>query len=261
MPMNKTGRGRFNVALLGLLFTIATAWVAPINASTHSHLEPFRAVYDMYRQGDRLGSGKRELTFNNDGEYSLLLQSKLKWLIFSDKRFEKTNFTIKSGKVKPIDYYYKRSGTGNDDKIKIEFQKSGTLSVVPKNSKKSAPDEWQEGWQDEMSLHAQIQLDLKNGATLFEYDVVTNSGQLRNYKFEVIGEELISTGLGRFKAIKVARIYENKKFYAQHAWFIADMDYTLARLWRMKKGVEQYDLVIKSYTPLKVTQLPVSPDA
>ncbi len=230
--------------ILTLSIVIATGLIMPATAQ----ITPFSAVYDMYRQGDKLGSGERKLTRDSTGEYTLSLKSDLEWLIFSDKRFEKSIFSIEDGRVIPKSFEYKRSGTGKDDKLKIQFEPNKNLVVKPKHKKDPAPDQWQAGWLDEMSMHAQIQLDLKNGQVKFEYQLISNSGRLRSYKFEVIGEELISTGMGRFKAIKVARIYDNKKFYAQHAWFIKELDYTLARLWRMKKGVEQYDLVIKKYT-------------
>lgn len=235
------------VTLMSSFFTSATE----VSNDTVKHSEtikPFVAVYDMYRQGDRLGQGERRLERQANNQYSLSLESELKWLIFSDRRKETSVFSVQDEQVVPSSYQFNRSGTGSDDEINILFNKDNSLVINPKARKDAAPETWQLGWQDEMSLHAQIQLDLINGKKLFDYTVVTNNGKLRDYNFEVIGEELISTGFGRFKAVKIARIYDDKKFYAQHAWFIPELNFTLARLWRMKKGVEQYDLVINSYT-------------
>lgn len=208
-------------------------------------IKPFQAVYDMYRQGDKLGSGKRSLKALGGNKFSLSLESKLEWLIFSDKRKEHSNFSHQNGQLTPSSYIYERSGTGKDKELDIKFNPDHSLMIKPKSKK--SPEAWEDGWLDEMSLHMQIQADLIAGKKTFEYTVVTNSGGLKVYQFEVIGHELISTGFGRFDTIKVARVYEEGKFYAQHAWFIPEINYTLARLWRMKKGVEQYDLVIKSY--------------
>lgn len=208
-------------------------------------IKPFDAVYDMYRQGDKLGSGKRSLKALGDNKFSLSLDSDIEWLIFSDKRKEVSRFAYTEGKITPSFYLYRRSGTGRDKELDIMFNLDRSLLIKPKDEK--SPDKWEEGWLDEMSLHMQIQADLIDGKTKFEYSVITNSGKLKVYEFEVIGHELISTGLGRFNTIKVARVYPKNKFYAQHAWFIPELNHTLARLWRMKKGVEQYDLVISSY--------------
>jgi len=208
---------------------------------------PFDAVYDMYRQGDKLGQGNRSLKALGNNKFTLELNSKIEWLIFSDTRKEVSLFHYEGDTVTPISYNYDRKGTGKDKKLNVEFKPDGALIIEPKAKKKPAPDTWQKGWHDEMSLHMQVQVDLMAGKETFEYDMVSNSGKLKKYKFEVIGNEIISTGMGRFNAIKVARVYDKKKFYAQHAWFIPELNYTLARLWRMKKGVEQYDLVINQY--------------
>ncbi|WP_299270139.1 DUF3108 domain-containing protein [uncultured Psychrosphaera sp.] len=208
-------------------------------------IKPFDAVYDMYRQGDKLGSGKRSLKALGDNKFSLSLDSDIEWLIFSDKRKEVSRFAYTEGKITPSFYLYRRSGTGRDKELDIMFNLDRSLIIKPKDEQ--SPDKWEDGWLDEMSLHMQIQADLIDGKTKFEYSVITNSGKLKVYEFEVIGQELISTGLGRFNTIKVARVYPKDKFYAQHAWFIPELNHTLARLWRMKKGVEQYDLVISSY--------------
>lgn len=208
----------------------------------------FDAVYDMYRQGDLLGEGNRTLIQLEDNKYQLSLESELEWLIFSDNRKEVSTFKMSDKKITPLSFTYERSGTGADKSLSIEFAPDNQLVIDPRPKKKAAPTTREPHWLDEMSMHMQIQLDLINGKSDLNYTIVSNEGRLKEYQFEVIGEELISTGMGRFKAIKVARVYENRKFYAQHAWFIPELNYTLARLWRMKKGVEQYDLVIKSYT-------------
>lgn len=233
---------------------------SPMNAETHTSnadIAPFTAKYDLFRQGEKYGQGSRSFKKHDDGSYLLELSSEIEWLIFSDKRKEKSHFNFNNGVVQPISYYYKRTGTGSDKKLTVTFNDDKTLSYQPKPSKKKKqkkgayPDTWQAGWLDEMGLHMQIQADLKQGKKKFSYTVVSKSGNARQYDLEVIGHEVIATGLGRFDAVKVARIYKEKKFYAQHAWFIPELDYTLARLWRIKKGVEQYDLVLNSYTPSK----------
>ena len=212
----------------------------------------FDAVYDMYRQGDLLGSGKRALTKLDNDKYQLTLESELEWLIFSDNRKEVSTFLMSNAAITPLEYTYERSGTGSDKSLTIAFEPDNKLTITPRPKKNAAPEQREPHWLDEMSMHMQIQLDLINGKSELNYTIVSNKGELKEYQFEVIGEELISTGMGRFKAVKVARVYENRKFYAQHAWFIPELNYTLARLWRMKKGVEQYDLVIKSYTSSKI---------
>ncbi len=241
--MNNVARG------FAFLTLILTAFICAETKANDLPIRPFEAVYDMYRQGDKLGSGSRSLTTMGDNTYSIELNSKMKWLIFSDKRKESSLFRFLNNEIQPVAYNYERTGTGKDKSLIAEFKSDKSLVVSPKAKKNASPEQWFPGLLDEMTLHIQVQLDLIAGKKRFEYEVLSNSGKLKKYELEVIGNEIISTGQGRFNAIKVARVYDKKKFYAQHAWFIPELNYTLARMWRMKKGVEQYDLVLNNYTP------------
>lgn len=234
------------VLLFGFTAALSLSAAAADDLPSDKVIKPFTAIYDMYRQGDKLGQGTRKMTALGGHQYSIELASNIEWLIFSDRRMEKSTFNYVDGKIQPISYIYERSGTGSDKEFSIEFLENKDLILKPAVDKPI--EKWEDGWLDEISLHVQIQADLIAGKTAFEYSLISNKGSFRTYQLEVIGNEMISTGIGRFNAIKVARIYDKKKFYAQHAWFIPELNYTLARMWRMKKGVEQYDLVISQYS-------------
>lgn len=210
-------------------------------------IKPFEAGYDLFRQGDKYGEGKRVLTESGDGRYTLELSSHLEWLIFSDDRTELSEFYYQNNKITPHSFLYSRSGTGKDKQLSISFAENKKLYISPRPKKSELPDTWQDDWRDEMTFHMQVQQDLIDGKTEFNYEVVNKSGKLRQYKMEVVGKEIIVTGAGKYEAIKVSRIYEDKKDTKLYAWFIPELNYTLSRLWRIKKGVEQYDLVLASY--------------
>ena len=213
-------------------------------------IKPFQASYDLFRQGDKYGEGQRVLTELGDGRYSLELSSHLEWLIFSDDRTELSEFYYQNNKITPFSFLYSRTGTGKDKQLSISFAENQKLYVSPRPKKAKLPETWQDNWRDEMTFHMQVQQDLMDGKTSFEYEVVNKSGSLRQYKMEVIGKETIVTGAGKYEAIKVSRIYEEGKQTQLYAWFIPELNYTLSRLWRIKKGVEQYDLVLKEYKQL-----------
>lgn len=241
----------FAKSLFALTFVLSslTATASFAKAVSDNDIKPFDAKYDLFRQGEKYGEGARVLKANGLDNYSLELSSKIEWLIFSDERTEYSEFIYKDSKITPVNYLFSRTGTGRDKNLSINFESDKSLIISPKSKKGNRPTEWQDGWLDEMTLHLQLQQELIEGKKNFEFNMISKSGNHKTYKMEVIGEELISTGLGRFNAIKVSRIYKDNKFTAQYAWFIPELNYTLARLWRIKKGVEQYDLVIKDYKP------------
>lgn len=231
------------------VFTLfAVFWLSIFSLESQANaIKPFSASYDLFRQGDKYGEGKRELTQVGNDRYSLELSSNIEWLIFSDARTEISEFYYRDNKITPFSFLYSRTGTGKDKQLSISFSEDKKLYVSPMPKKSTLATTWQPKWRDEMTFHMQVQQDLIDGKTEFEYQVVNKSGKLRQYKMAVIGKELIVTGAGKYEAIKVSRIYEDNQDTKLYAWFIPELNYTLSRLWRMKKGVEQYDLVLASY--------------
>lgn len=238
--MIKFGSTLLNSVISTLLLTCSFA-------VTSQDIKPFTAKYDLFRQGERYGSGVRTLQDLGDNKFSLELKSHIEWLIFSDNRLERSEFKYTDKNMVPLNYFFERTGTGSDKELMVFFNDDKTLTVGPNKKKTKLPDTWEDGWLDEMTLHLKVQQDLIDGKDKFEYTIVSNGGKLRTYRMEVIGHEIISTGLGRHDAIKVARIYDKPDHTSLHAWFIPEFNHTLARLWRIKKGVEQYDLVIADY--------------
>ena len=234
------------LASVPILATIFFAFSLPVVAKEAGIL-PFTATYDFFRKGDKLGEGHRTLSKNKDGTYSLVLKSKLEWLIFSDERSEKSHFTVQDDDVTPISYHYTRSGTGTDKFFMAKFNPDHSFEFEVDNVNYPSVKEWQPGLLDELTLRYKIQADLIAGKRFFEYDVISKKGAIKHYRLKVDGTEKIVTALGVSDAIRVVRVYPETKKHALHAWFIPELNYTLARLWRVKNGVEQFDLVISRY--------------
>ena len=66
---------------------------------------------------------------------------------------------------------------------------------------------------------------------------------------------MISLPIGNVEAIKVKRLYDNDKRQAL-AWFAPEMDYMLVRMWKGEKGVEQFEVQMKSFTVINPPALP-----
>lgn len=242
--------------LFGAFILLATSLASPFllassngDLVTNTELAPFNASYDLYRRGDKLGKGSRSLTRTENNQYSIELSSQLSWFIFSDKRWETSQFSIQNQQVLPSTYSFKREGTGRDKSLQATFHPDKTLELLPESDDaKLADKQWQAGWLDEMSMFMQLQLDLIAGKTEFSYQVVTYRGELRTYNLKLIGKETIQTGMGELETIKVERIYPPERKKSQYAWFAPTLGHTLVRLRKVKKGSEEFDLVLKSFS-------------
>lgn len=249
----------FSTALFSAV-AVATSLVTPFTANANTDvsptttqttdqltqaLTPYIARYKLFRAGEEHGTAEREL-FVLDSFYRLRYKSSIKWLIFSDERTESSSFKIADNRVRPLAYKMERTGTGPDRTYNVTFDRENQKIVTRKKRKKSKKQPkqatWNENWLDAISYQQQIYMDLKAGHKTFDYFFINRKGVEREYKFKVVGEELLTLPYGNIKAIKVERQYGEKSERQTFAWFAPELDYALVRIWKAKEGVEQFDI-------------------
>lgn len=234
----KTFLGAFTLILGTLLPTLSHA----------ASIDPYNAQYDVFRKGERYGSASRQFSELNNGQCKLKYTSKIKWMIFTDEREESGIFACDQNHITPLKYSMVREGTGKDKNYKLIFDQKNK-QIKSNQSKYPLKLEWNQDFQDAISYQAQMRLDLIGGATEFDYPIVDKKGKSRHYKFEILGKETITLPIGNVETIKVKRLYDNDKRQAL-AWFAPSMDYLLVRMWKGEKGVEQFDIQLKSHKKL-----------
>ena len=224
--------------------TPATAPTSPQANQPTTQLRPFTALYEVFRSGDKHGEAERHLTVTPTG-YELGFTSDITYLIYSDKRTETSQFSVVNGHVHPSQYQMNVERTGPDKFYKVSFDRANQqIRVGKKQEVKVLP--WDENWLDSNSFHAQLVLDLKAGKTDFVYQVLNRDGNPREYKYKVVGEELLSLPFGQVKALRIER-YVQAADRQVHAWVAPQLDYMLVRLWQAEDNVELFDVQLKSY--------------
>ncbi|NMR25306.1 DUF3108 domain-containing protein [Pseudoalteromonas sp. NEC-BIFX-2020_015] len=217
-------------------------------------LTQYEASYDVLRKGENHGKAIRTLKKLDDDTYEVTYHSDIEWMIFSDSRKETSRFIYGNTKITPLNYTMERKGTGPDKDYAIEFDNEKKI-VNSSQSKYPLDCEWTDEFQDSLSYQVQVREELKMGKTSFSYPLIDKKGNRRDYNFEVVGKETISLPIGNIEAIKVKRLYDNDKRQAL-AWFAPEMDYMLVRMWKGEKGVEQFEVQLKSFTVTSPVALP-----
>jgi|UniRef100_A0ABN0NKE8 hypothetical protein len=217
-------------------------------------LTQYQASYDILRKGTNHGKAERELKKLDNNNYQVTYHSDIEWMIFSDSRQESSTFSFMNDKVEPIDYTMIRTGTGPDKKYEINFDRL-TKTVTSNTSDYPLKCQWHDNFQDGISYQVQVREGLKKGKTNFSFPLVDKKGNCRDYDFEVVETEMISLPIGNVEAVKVKRLYDNDKRQAL-AWFAPEMDYMLVRMWKGEKGVEQFEVQMKSFTVINPPALP-----
>lgn len=219
--------------ILGVLFSLSSL-------AEESALTPFSASYtSTYKLG--------WFTLNIDGKRELKQLDNNDWQITFDAYTngasinEKSIFSLNKNQLVPIEYHYKTGGLLNKTPLDISFDAS-KKHITDNNSKTTYEKLWQENIQDNLTYIVQAALDLSQGKTELHYPIF-KSDYVKLYSFEVIGEEIIKTNIGKLKTIRVERIGD-KKDRTITAWFAIDYSFQLVRLNESKKGKTTYQIDI-----------------
>jgi hypothetical protein len=133
----------------------------------------------------------------------------------------------------PTIYTYKRKGLGKnrDQELNFDWTKNEVTNVKDNTSLTlDATKKIQDG----LSYQVQLRQDLMAGKTDLHY-FITDGKKTKDYKFEILGEEVLDTPLGQVTALKIKRSEVNDK-RAIYAWFAKDFQHLLVRLQQEENG-------------------------
>lgn len=202
----------------------------------------FAAEFKAYRFGKELGRANLALSKLEGNQYRLDYSSSVSIFFLSDKRKETSYFEVDDGQIIPQSYVFKRTGTGSDKHTRIEFDHEKGKILV--NDRPSFPLENQ---LDNQLYRLDLQAQLARGKTSFDYRVINDRGQYREYQMQVLGKESLSLPFGDIDAIKVGIVRENSS-RSTFAWFSPALNFQLVRLQQFKDGEEQGDIKLSKYS-------------
>jgi hypothetical protein len=158
----------------------------------------------------------------------------------------------------PQRYRYDRTGLGKDrhalltfdwDKRKVinQVQDSKWKMKLPKVAL------------DKLSYQMQLRKDLINNAPLGPYKIA-DGGRLKTYEFEVLGNEILDTPLGKLETVQIKRIRKDQK-RTTNIWLAKHWDYLIVKIQQREKDGKSYEFNIsdavvgqESVTGLQATQ-------
>lgn len=211
-----------------LLFVSTAVW----SLASHAGMpETFSNEYRTRLMGIAI-TVTHELTRNADGTQQLRFLAK-SWVGSIDER---TRFTWdEKGNVRPLEYSYKRRGLGRNRDAGLRFDwDRGTVTNLQGETWKL---EKTEGVQDKLSYQIQLQKDIMEGRDELAYEIAQNN-HLRSYRFEIIGEEVLDTPLGKVNTVKIMRSRKDND-RATYAWMAKNWHYLLARMQQEEDGESQ----------------------
>ncbi|MGJ8681449.1 DUF3108 domain-containing protein [Paraglaciecola sp.] len=234
MPLDKLG-------LVWLILTSHIVFSQQVVANTTPSLKPFKAEYSAFRFGRELGFATLELKEQDKNQFALEYYSKVSIFFLSDKRTETSLFSFKDNEIIPQTYIYKRTGTGSNKNIGIQFSHANKQIQINNGQ----PIVW-DGQYDNQLYRLDAQLKLASGKKEFSYDLINNRGTLRHYDVRVSTTETLDLPFGKVDSIKVILERENSS-RETIAWFAPSLNYQLVKLQQFKDGDEQGEIRLKKF--------------
>lgn len=173
--------------------------------------EPFNATYVVSMGPMTIGESTRSLSRDSNGNYTLSTSSQATGMasyIVKDQIAERSTWRLANGVIQPLEYRYSRTGGKKEKRERVVFDwKKGIASSS------STQESWQIGivspTYDKLLYQMAASQDLYNGKRKLSYDIADDA-KIRRYEIAVLGEETISTPLGRYKTIKIKRINDKR---------------------------------------------------
>ena len=169
--------------------------------------EPFTAWYTLHTRGLTIGTVERRLEeVGSDGQYRYRSESRASGLgaLFRDERIlEESRWMLENQQIRPLEYSYSYRGSKKSRIIKMVFDwQRGTITDQDGGNTWHIPIV--PGVLDKLVYQLRIMSDLQRGARQLEYRIA-DKGTIKTYRFAILGEEDLSTPLGRLRTIKIER--------------------------------------------------------
>jgi hypothetical protein len=184
---------------------------AGAQAAEKNPLPMFNAQYNLKRNGITLGVSTRSLTTAKDGTYIYASTTHatgiIAWFV-KDHFDEYSKWTFDGSRLRPLEYVYKRYGGRKTRNVNLKFDwkrhiVTNTIDGDPWRME-IPPDA-----QDKLVYQLAIMYDLLNGKKNLKYKIA-DGGKLKDYKFEIEGEETLNTAIGKVKTVRIQRIGDKR---------------------------------------------------
>lgn len=209
---------------------------------------PFEATYRADFKGLPItAKALRSLEKRKDGRYVLTSEAHS----FLANVTERSVFRWDGEEVIPLQYEYVRKGLGRNRDETVHFDADARDATRGDNRGPS----WvsiDRGVTDTLNYQLQMREDVARAVasgsnrTRFTYRIA-DGNRIKEYSFEIQGEELLKTHVGNLRTLRLARVDGSAKRETIF-WLARDWQYLLVRLKQTENGSGSFDLLLDSAT-------------
>lgn len=194
-----------------------------VTSSAPVPLQPYNAVYRI-TQGGMSAEANRRLS--KAGDHWRLTQQASKWFITIAE--ESLVEVTEEGEIRPLRYRYDNSVSSKKNQ-RIEFDWQARRATDNEYRKPySLPIE--DDYSDQLSAQLQLRQRLLSGRAPARWQqTIVKNGKVKTYRIELLGEEVLSTELGKVNTVKLRRTRKGSSAETL-VWLAKDWNYLIAKL-------------------------------
>ena len=220
--------------------------------------QAFSAQYTVNKGGIPIGEMTRTLNPQTDGRYdyeSVTVASGLLSLLVKDKIIEHSLWDYHNGAIRALEYRYEKSGGKTPKKVQLLFDWDQRLvKNILDGETRGMPVP--KGLTDILLYQLVLMTDLQNGKKPLEYPIA-DKHKFKTYRFDIAGEEMLDTPLGKLKTVKVQRVPGPDK-KTTLIWCAPGLDYLPVRIEQNEQDDGEFSMVLTAATglPASVERVP-----
>ena len=206
----------------------------------------FEANYTLYSDETKVGLMERRFYQQDDGKFVFLSESRTTGFIALLKKveiMEKSIWHLTDSGLTPVSYVYHRIKGKKERNAKIDFDWD-TQKVTNHVNESTWTMQTQHGLQDKLLYQLSVMTDLMSGDLPNSYPIA-DGGKIKEYSFERLNDETLSTPLGEFKTIKLA-LHKKDKKQENYLWCAYDLNYLPIKVTSVEKDDRLSTAMIKS---------------
>jgi len=189
----------------------------------------FTASYEA-RFGAFKASAERSLLGGDDGNYKMETVLELKLLGQTLSAIHESSTLVADdvdGKVRPKDYSFVQSGFGKRNRsIFFDWEAEKAFATV---GDREIEIPLVSTTYDNLSAYLEVRRQLLEGKKEIVFSGIDKE-EVEEFRYQVTGEEIIETILGRFRAVKLERIRDPGSDRITVMWLAPDWDYLLVKM-------------------------------
>lgn len=193
--------------------------------------EPFTATYDLYRNGDRLGTTEVSLRRSGDGPWVYELESTAEKGLFGfiGASFHESSRWMPAGKrMMPLVFRREQQVAFSERSYEAHFDWTAKQAWGRARDRRWEADDLTADTLDRLLVNLALVRDLRCGREELHYRVL-EKGELETWRFERKDKPTIETPLGAYPTVKVSKHHDSPDRISL-SWHAPALDWLAVRI-------------------------------